>query len=707
MAPLTHKQKKYIRKASPDQDPADSAKKLGVSEERVREQTGAPASGGDAPRRLWMFWLVLLLMPLLFFAALEGGLRLFHYGQAHQLVLLRDVGGEKYYQLNRQVARRYFTGDGVAVPDARSEAFAYHKTPNTYRIFCLGGSTTAGWPYQHNAGFPSQLQARLSLLFPDKNFEVINAGVSAINSFSVVEFARELVRYQPDLFLIYMGHNEYYGALGVASTQGGWKNRTLIKSYLALSRLKTFQLLRDFLALFKPKPQAAATGQTLMEQIAADKKISYGSEVYKKGVEFFTANLTEILDILQEHQVPVLVSTLASNIADQAPFETVFSDNFTAQNQWKSAMDRGDAAFAAKEWGAAISHYGAALALDELPAETAFKLGKCHEALGDFRQARLLLERGRDLDALRFRASSEFNQVIWRVCRQLQVPVVDAENNLAGACEQGLIGYTVMTEHLHPNKYGYFLMADAFCRAMAEHGLVVSTDQWPWQRDLPASTLMEQAYITPLEDAIAYERVRQLTGRYPYKKPRSLQIDADPEYKAFLAPIVAGVLRHAYSWNEGHYRVAEYLSEHNRHEEAAAEYQAVIRVLPGNYYPYIYLANALILQNKNDEAEKALLTGARFSADLPFAFAKLGVLYMTQNLPNKAKPVLERAIGTAGNSAEFTNNDKARVHFLYALALAQTNEIAKAKNHIHIAARLDPGDPRIQNLMAQLESVAP
>ncbi len=708
MPPLTPKQKKAIRSAWPAEAPARIAQKLGVSEESVRELVGAATPAAASTRRpKWVFWLLLLLLPLLFFAAIEGGLRLFHYGRAERLVLQREADGEKYYQLNRQVARRYFAGDEVAAPDARSEAFAFHKTPNTFRIFCLGGSTTAGWPYQYNAGFPSQLQARLSLLFPEKNFEVINAGISAINSFSVLEFTRELVRYQPDLFLIYMGHNEFYGALGVASTQGGWKNRTLIKTYLALSDLRLFQLLRDGIALLKkPRPEAPG-GHTLMEMVAADKKIAYGSTTYRKGRDFFAANLDEILQVIKKHRVPVVVSTLASNIAEQPPFESVFSQEITVQNRWKSAMDLGDAAYVRGNWSGAIAQYSAARELDEQPAEAAFKLGKSYQARGDYGKARDLLERGRDLDALRFRASSEFNQVIRRVCAGLQVPVAETEQRLAAACEHDLIGHAVMTEHLHPNQYGYLLIADAFLHAMAQQGVITPTAQWPWQRDLPLDGLLEIACITPLEEIIAAQRIRQLTSRYPYKTPRVLDVAADAEYKEFLQRTADGILRRSFSWNDGHYRVAEYLSERGRHAEAEQEYRAVIRVVPGNYYPYIFLANALIAQKKMAEAEEALMQSARYSVHLPFAFAKLGVLYMTQNLPIKARPVLEQAMATAGNSREFTGNDRSRVHYLYALALAQTRELDKAREHVQIAARLTPGDERITALQAQLQALAP
>jgi len=47
---------------------------------------------------------------------------------------------------------------------------------------------------------------------------VVNVGISAISSYMVLNFVNELVQYQPDLFVLYMGHNEFYGAFGIGST---------------------------------------------------------------------------------------------------------------------------------------------------------------------------------------------------------------------------------------------------------------------------------------------------------------------------------------------------------------------------------------------------------------------------------------------------------------------------------------------------------
>ena len=45
--------------------------------------------------------------------------------------------------------------------------------------------------------------------------------MSAVSSYTLLDFSDEIVDYQPDAILIYAGHNEYLGILGVGSVLAG------------------------------------------------------------------------------------------------------------------------------------------------------------------------------------------------------------------------------------------------------------------------------------------------------------------------------------------------------------------------------------------------------------------------------------------------------------------------------------------------------
>ncbi len=49
-------------------------------------------------------------------------------------------------------------------------------------------------------------------------------GISAINSITLRDIIDDVLEENPDLIIIYTGHNEYYGALGPASNISGFNN---------------------------------------------------------------------------------------------------------------------------------------------------------------------------------------------------------------------------------------------------------------------------------------------------------------------------------------------------------------------------------------------------------------------------------------------------------------------------------------------------
>ncbi len=89
------------------------------------------------------------------------------------------------------------------------QSFLRDKPPDGYRIFCLGGSTTYGHPYDDRTSFAGFLRAFLPEMDPSRQWEVINAGGISYASYRIAVLSRELVQYQPDLFVIYTGHNEF------------------------------------------------------------------------------------------------------------------------------------------------------------------------------------------------------------------------------------------------------------------------------------------------------------------------------------------------------------------------------------------------------------------------------------------------------------------------------------------------------------------
>ncbi len=180
---------------------------------------------------------------------------------------------------NHDVATRYFSG--AFVPNPNSDFFAAEKPENGFRVIVQGGSSAAGYPYYRGASFPQVLQRLLKTAYPERTVEVVNTAMAAVNSYTLLDFADEIVAQKPDAVLIYAGHNEYYGALGAASSESFGKSPGLVRAYLRLRRFRTVQLVRAALARVQraaaPEAPKAGDGQpssTLMAAMVGEQSVS-------------------------------------------------------------------------------------------------------------------------------------------------------------------------------------------------------------------------------------------------------------------------------------------------------------------------------------------------------------------------------------------------------------------------------------------------
>ncbi len=126
----------------------------------------------------------MVMIPILFFVLLEIGLRVFNYGyDFSQWVEVTDYK----LMLNPNIAHKYFYNT-QNVPNSNQDLFDKVKKPNSFRVFVLGGSSGAGYPFSPNGSFSRYLQDRLSLVYPQSKIEVINCSMTAINTYTLRDF---------------------------------------------------------------------------------------------------------------------------------------------------------------------------------------------------------------------------------------------------------------------------------------------------------------------------------------------------------------------------------------------------------------------------------------------------------------------------------------------------------------------------------------
>ena len=433
-----------------------------------------------SPARRRLFVAVTLLLPWLLLALVELGLRLGGYGGRPPLfVPYADQPG--WMMTNPEFARRYFRG--AFVPTPHVDFFRAEKAPGAFRVVFQGESSAAGFPYGHG-GAPSRLlEQQLQAAFPGREVEAVNAAFTAINSYAMLDQADDVLAARPDAVLIYAGHNEYYGALGAASTRGLGGRRPLVRAYLALQRLRTAQLLGGALGKAlgtdaAARPDGADAPRSVMQLMAGDQQVPLGSALYRRGLEQFRANLAALLARYRAAGVPVFVGTVASNERDQPPFVS-------------PPAAAGDTS--------AAGHFAAARAAD---------------ARGDTAAARRHYRAAKERDALRFRAPEAVNQIIREECARHGATVVESQAALERASPLGVPGGTLMLEHLHPNVDGYRLIAGAFHEALRARGLPGPGGAAEAPNGSAAAAFVP---VTAVDSLAAVYRTGRLTAQWPFQ----------------------------------------------------------------------------------------------------------------------------------------------------------------------------------------------
>ena len=208
-----------------------------------------------------------------------------------------------------------------------------------------------------------------------------------------------------------------------------------------------------------------------MERVVAEDRIPFGSELYRRGLAQYRANLTALLARYRRAGVPVYIGTVVSNERDQKPFISRPGQGADV-DAWQRRFDAARQAFTAGDPETALTELDGAVAVDDLNAAGYFARGRVLEALGRYDEARQAYLAAKDRDELRFRAPEAINDILRQVAAEQGARVVEVREAFHRAARHGIVGDDLMLEHLHPNLEGYFVMGDAFYQALEADGAI-------------------------------------------------------------------------------------------------------------------------------------------------------------------------------------------------------------------------------------------
>ena len=586
-----------------------------------------------------MFTLLALLLPVLFFVALEGGLRLVGYGDDYPLFIPVD-GYSDYLYPSRDVARRYFSRQ-ASIPSIPFDSFKREKDDATVRVFIQGGSSAAGYPFYFGGSFSDMLEQRLLQSYPGTKVEVVGTAMAAVNSYTLLDLADEIIEQQPDAVLIYAGHNEYYGALGAASAEsiGRWRPTVLL--YLRMKDLRTVQAMRGLISsmsgLFGGREAGQAPGTTMMARMVGEKSVPYASETFEAGIDQFRANLQDLLAIYREAGVPVFVGTVVSNVRDHQPFISGLSAD-TDPHTWRSEFEAAAGLAKSGDTTSAIRQFDELIAKDDLSGDAHFARAKLSEAVGDLQSARGHYYSAKDRDELRFRAPEAINEIIRDVAGKQGATVVDVQTAFEAVSRSGVTGDDLMTEHLHPNASGFFEIADAFYNALVESGLFEGSPR-PITREVARSQLL----FTELDSLIGTYRVSLLKGSWPFVPLGAPQVPIELEPKTLPESLAVQVLNSETSRLAALDRLrAHYLMRRDAPNALKASLASIQRY-PFLAKPYLGAAGILVAQGALDQA-MVYYTAANDRTETAEAHRMIGSILLRQQKRPESIRHLERSL---------------------------------------------------------------
>jgi tetratricopeptide (TPR) repeat protein len=535
------------------------------------------ASKNLSYKRRILFRVFSLILSLSLLIVVELGLRLFSYGGSMKLFVDHRVENfEDYYLVNPFVGLKYFSR--FKATEATNDIFLKDKPENSYRIFVVGSSTIYGFPYERNLMASRILHKRLKDAYPQKNIEVVNTSITAINTVTLKDFARQLVKYEPDALLIYAGHNEFYGAYGIGSNETLTGSGFLRAAHFNLMNLRLYQLMQKGISGIKGKGKAASGEAdqkgTLMKRIVKDKEITYEGEKYTYGVLQFRDNMSDILDMANKHGITVFLSDLVSNVRDIPPFGDLGSGDQSAVFNYKAAKD-------------ALS-------------------------TGDSALAKTLFYKAKDLDPVRFRASEEINQIIYELAKEKKARLIQVKKRFEEASPGGLIGNELLSEHVHPNIEGQFLLADVWYDGIIQSELLPDPPN-PFTEKSASYYRRNWAY-TELDSLIGEFKVLQLKSYWPYTS-----IESEVRFRDLYKPegmveqTAFSVITDPDARGESlHHQLGTYYEQNAEFGKAVREFDALVHINP--YWPdYLNVAaNAFFNLRDLNKAESYLRESMKY-----------------------------------------------------------------------------------------------
>jgi hypothetical protein len=396
------------------------------------------------------------------------------FASVHPLFTL-DEGGERYETARDR--RRFF----------KPVSFLARKPQDGYRIFVLGGSTVQGNPWGPQTAFPSWLELSLEAADRSRQWEVVNCGGISYASYRLVPILLETRAYEPDLYVIYSGQNEFLEDRTYRTVKE--TPQWAIEAHARMTSFRTYNAARTaFLSLTSPKPEGEKS--RLGDEVVARLDFFQGLAQYhrdddwKRGVvAHYEASLARMASIADAAGVPIVFMNPVVNLADTRPFKS----------EWRSGIERVERDRFIDRWKRANEPdldpivrerlLRGLLAVDDRHAMVHFDLGAALQAQGRFPEAKAEYLRAKEEDVCPLRILEPMRDALARVADRADAPLLDAQALFESLSPNGLTGSGWLVDHVHPTIEGQKRLAGLLFDELVRQGIVGVPAEFSMRRD--------------------------------------------------------------------------------------------------------------------------------------------------------------------------------------------------------------------------------
>jgi len=351
-----------------------------------------------------------------------------------------------------------------------------------------------------------------------------------------------------------------------------------------------------------------------------------------RACENFEGNLKDIVKAGRQAGVPIIVSTVGSNLKDCSPFSSLHREGLNSSDkaEWDTLFQEGLALEKTRHYEEALSRYRKAEAIDSEYAELQFRIGTLELALGRSEQARLAFVLARDHDALAVRADTRINQILMATASGSddQLFAMDAEDALAAQYPEGIPGEQLFYEHVHFTVEGNFTLARSFAEEVSTllPSEIAASQTEDWQENDACNRLLA---LTEWDQLRLWQEESQRINTMPF-----ISQSSNPKNKTYINQqmkgIRAGITKDSWAPDNQLYisalerapddtflvaNYAQFLDATGKTAEAIEQAERFCALLPDLAWTHYYLAALQAKAGRLAEARESLETALDIRSD--------------------------------------------------------------------------------------------